>query len=65
MGVIKAIAHRVASFQARVFLALLYFLLLAPFAAILRLTGSPFRAGGWHEHEAPGAAESEAARNQF
>jgi hypothetical protein len=61
----KSIAHRVASVQARVLLALVYFTILAPFAAILRVRANPFRTAGWHEHETPGAPESEAARNQF
>lgn len=61
----RPVAHRVASVQARVVLAVVYYTILAPFAAILRVTANPFRAAGWHEHETPKAPESEAARNQF
>lgn len=61
----KAFAHRIASVQARVFLGLMYFTVLLPFAIVLRLQSHPFRLTGWHTHESPDAPETEAARRQF
>jgi len=61
----KAYAHRVASFQARLILALIYFTVLLPFVVILRLTADPFRVCGWHAHEEPAQPERDSARRQF
>ena len=61
----KAVARRAGAVQARVILALLYFVVLLPFAAILRFTSSPFRTPGWQRHERAPDAESRLARRQF
>jgi hypothetical protein len=47
----KVIAHKVATFQARILLSAFYFAVLVPFAVGLRLASDPLRlrtpAGGW------------------
>ena len=52
----KALAHRIGDFQARVILAIFYFVVLAPFAALLRWTSDPLviaasDARGWQERK--------------
>jgi hypothetical protein len=67
----KRIARKIGDFQARVLLTIFYFVLLAPFALIMRRTSDPLamKAGaqrGWHVR--PNAAPDyslEAVRKQF
>jgi hypothetical protein len=53
----KRLGRRLATFQARVLLTLFYFVVLAPFALVLRLTSDPLAlrrgaAGKWRPREA-------------
>jgi len=58
----KVLAQRIGDVQARVLLAVFYFVVLAPFALLVRLTSDPLAikrrtARGWHAHvEGPGSA---------
>jgi hypothetical protein len=47
----KDFAHRLALFQARVVLTLLYFTVLLPFVVLARMATSPFSARGWCAHD--------------
>ena len=63
----KRIGRKVGDFQARVLLTVFYFVMLAPFAVIVRWKADPLglkRTGGWHP-VTPGAAPAERARRQF
>ena len=66
----KAIARRIGDVQARIVLAVFYFVVLAPFALLLRVTSDPLairRATrrGWQPRvESPGTA-LERAQRQF
>ncbi len=63
----KRLGRKIGDFQARVLLTLFYFVILAPFAVVVRCTADPLglkRGGGWH----PVGREAdplERARRQF
>jgi hypothetical protein len=67
----KRIARKIGDFQARVLLTIFYFVLLAPFALIMRRTSDPLamKAGaqrGWHVRQNAAPDYSlEAVRKQF
>jgi hypothetical protein len=63
----KRIGRKVGDFQARVLLTVFYFVMLAPFAVIVRWKADPLGlkgTRGWHP-VAPGAPAAERARRQF
>ena len=66
----KAIAHVIGNFQARVLLSLFYFLVVPPFALIVKVWKDPLRlrlhrgTSGWIERPAA-ETSSEAGRRQF
>ncbi len=66
----KRIARKIGDFQARVLLTIFYFVLLAPFALIMRRTSDPLalKPGtprGWGERQNAPEYTVEAARKQF
>ncbi len=66
----KRVARRIGDFQARVLLTIFYFVLLAPFALIVRRTSDPLtlKPGaqrGWGMRENPAEYTVEMARRQF
>ncbi len=66
----KRIAKRVGNFQARMLLSLFYFLLLAPFALMFRLTskigtGGARSAGNWLPKSDPEGQPLDRARTQY
>jgi hypothetical protein len=66
----KAFGHKVATFQSRVMLFVFYFLILGPFALVMRAFSDPLelRAGtarGWLERAAPIHEVAVQARRQF
>jgi hypothetical protein len=60
----KAFAHRLATFQARVILTLLYFTALLPFSMLARISKSPFSDHGWCAREQTSRADRESAWKQ-
>ena len=63
----KRVGRKIGDFQARVLLTLFYFVILAPFAVVVRFTADPLglkRSGGWHPVVNTGAP-LERARRQF
>jgi hypothetical protein len=63
----KRVGRKIGDFQARVLLTLFYFVILAPFALVVRGTADPLalrRGGGWHP-VAPAGDPRERARRQF
>jgi lipopolysaccharide/colanic/teichoic acid biosynthesis glycosyltransferase len=66
----KAIARRVGDVQARIILAVFYFVVLAPFALLVRLTSDPLALTsrsrrGWPKRVEPPGTDLERARRQF
>lgn len=64
----KKIARAIGDFQARIILMIFYFVILAPFALILRLGGDPLgikHHHGWREKQVDQASVSERAHRQF
>ena len=66
----KAIARRVGDVQARILLAVFYFVVLAPFALVVRLTSDPLATGprtrrGWQQRVESAGTDLERARQQF
>jgi hypothetical protein len=66
----KRIARKIGDFQARVLLTIFYFILLAPFALIVRYTSDPLaiKSGtppGWSTKESTHKYTMEMAHNQF
>lgn len=66
----KASALRLAELQARVALTICYFLVIPPFAVLLRWTADPLAikprsARGWRERQDPAGARLERARRQY
>jgi hypothetical protein len=66
----KTIAHRLGNFQARVLLSLFYFLVVPPFALIVKLSRDPLglrphRTDGFWHRRRPAEPAVEAARKQF
>jgi len=66
----RTVARKIADIQSRVILALMYFVVMAPFALIIRLFKDPLelrRAPGWHPLPPGGETTSAvtAARQQF
>jgi len=66
----KASAQRLAELQARLVLTLLYFLVIPPFAALVRWTADPLAikpgtARGWRDRPDPAGASLERARRQY
>ncbi len=66
----KAFGHMVANFQSRVLLFVFYFIVLGPFALVMRVFSDPLHlrpsAGTrWLERAAPGQDMSQLARRQF
>ena len=63
----KRVGRKIGDFQARVLLTLFYFVILAPFAVVVRWRADPLglkRGGGWHPVVHAGASP-ERARRQF
>ena len=63
----KRVGRKIGDFQARVLLTIFYFVILAPFAVVVRLTADPLglkRHGGWHP-VTRAADPRERARRQF
>ncbi len=66
----KRIAHKIGDFQARVLLTVFYFVILAPFALIVRLAADPLAVKsstirGWHPRSAGTGGALDRARRQF
>jgi hypothetical protein len=66
----KRIARKIGDFQARVLLTIFYFVLLAPFAVIVRRTSDPLAIKaaaqrGWGVRQGPAEYTLEMARKQF
>ena len=66
----KAFGHKVAMFQSRAMLFVFYFLILGPFALLMKAFSDPLelRAGkarGWLERAAPTHEAAVLARRQF
>jgi hypothetical protein len=66
----KVIAGRIGDVQARILLAVFYFVVLAPFAILVRLTADPLAIGrralrGWHQRVDPPGTSLERAQRQF
>jgi hypothetical protein len=66
----KKVARKIGDFQARVLLTIFYFVLLAPFALIMRRTSDPLAIKaaaqrGWGVREGPAEYTLERARKQF
>jgi hypothetical protein len=60
----KKIARAIGDFQARIILMIFYFVILAPFAFILRLAGDPLgikHHHGWHDKK----QDASSANKQF
>ena len=63
----KRVGRKIGDFQARVLLTLFYFVILAPFAVVIRFKADPLglkRGGGWHPVTRAGDP-LERARRQF
>ena len=63
----KRVGRKIGDFQARVILTLFYFVILAPFALVVRFKADPLglkRSGGWHPVVHAGAS-LERAHRQF
>jgi hypothetical protein len=63
----KRVGRKIGDFQARVLLTLFYFVILAPFALVVRFKADPLglkRGGGWHSLAHTGTS-LERARRQF
>ena len=63
----KRVGRKIGDFQARVLLTVFYFVILAPFAVVVRFKADPLgikRGGGWHPVVRAGAP-IERARRQF
>ena len=62
------VAHRIGDFQARVLLSFFYYVILGPFALVLRrrdpLGIAPGAARGWRQREAAARPIAEQARRQ-
>ena len=66
----KAFGHMLATFQSRVMLFVFYFIILAPFALLMRAFSDPLRlrpglSPTWLERAAPDQDMSRLARRQF
>jgi hypothetical protein len=66
----KRIARKIGDFQARVLLTIFYFVLLAPFALVMRRTSDPLAVKpgaqrGWHVRQQAADYSVEAVRKQF
>jgi hypothetical protein len=66
----KGAARRLGELQARVVLTLCYFLVIPPFAAIVRWIADPLglrrtTARGWHDRPEPPGTGLERARRQY
>lgn len=61
----KRIALRIGAVQARVILALLYFVVAAPFALLARLNAKAVFSSGWQPRPPADLPHKDAARRQF
>lgn len=66
----KVFAHKFGNFQARLILSLFYFIVICPFAAVVRFISKPMRlkilrTSNWVAHEAGGEDVLSRARRQF
>jgi hypothetical protein len=66
----KQVAKRIGDFQARLILSLLYFVVIGPFALIVRLGADPLSLkhrgrGGWHPKANLDEPPMKRAMNQF
>ena len=64
----KRLGKRLGDFQARVFLTVFYFVILAPFALVVRGLADPLglkRPAGWQTVKPAAASPLERARRQF
>ena len=66
----KIFGHKVGNFQARLILSVFYFVLVCPFAAVVRFFSKPLRlkishSSNWFPHEGGGEDIMSRARRQF
>jgi hypothetical protein len=66
----KAFGHKVGNFQARLILTVFYFVVICPFAAVVKYGAKPLRlkmlhASNWVSNEAKGEDVMALARRQF
>ena len=66
----KAFGHKVGNFQARLILTIFYFVVISPFAAVVKYGARPLRlkllrASNWVPNEAKGEDIMVQARRQF
>jgi len=66
----KAFGQKVANVQARILMTVFYFVVLPPFAGIVKMGSDPLALGGkadraWRPRPAPPADRATAARRQF
>ena len=63
------VAHRIGDFQARILLSVFYYVILGPFALVLRRSDplgiAPGAARGWHSRDAASRPIAEQARRQY
>ena len=66
----KAFGHKVGNFQARLILSVFYFIVICPFAAVVKYAAKPLRlkalhASNWLPNQAKGGDMMAQARRQF
>jgi hypothetical protein len=64
----KRVGRKIGDFQARLLLTVFYFVILAPFALVMRCLADPLglkRPGGWHAVKPAAGPALERARRQF
>ena len=66
----KAFGHKVGNFQARLILTVFYFIVICPFAAVVKFGSKPlrlkvFHTSNWLPVQAPGEDITSRARRQF
>lgn len=66
----KAVAHKIGDVQARIILTLFYFVIVGPFALVIRFWSDPMRlnsksAAGWIRRDDAGTSPEKRAREQF
>ena len=66
----KIFGHKVGNFQARLILSLFYFIVICPFAVVIKFGSRPLRltmlhASNWLPHQGEGGDVMSRARRQF
>ena len=65
----KKLAKKIGDFQARLILTVLYFVIVAPFALVVRFAADPLsikrHQQGWHAKTEPNGSPMDRALNQF